>query len=148
MNYATSLVPRETLPLVWPVVAPLFVKAVEYADGRETLSSVCERLMDGRAQLWAALTEDETIASALVTSIVNYSCERTLRVELCGGRDVLGWKGDMQALIERFARDQGATRMEIFGRPGWKRRLAKDGWTEPFTILEKKIEPAAVAAAA
>lgn len=143
MKYEASLVPREALALVWPEVVGLLAPALDYTDGREDLVSLYRRLAEARAQLWAGLDpevkENPKIKAVAVTCLVTYPKDKALRIEYCGGEDMVGWQGPLIDLWTKFALDQGASRLELFGRKGWVRELRDKGWTQPLVFMEKRL---------
>lgn len=144
-EYKVSLVPREALALAWPEVVGFLAPALTYTDGRENLVDLYRRLAEGRAQLWVGLDpepedpENPGIKAAAITCMVVYARDKALRIEYCGGETMEGWQASMIALWERFALDQGAGRLELFGRKGWARELRGKGWTQPLVFMEKRL---------
>jgi hypothetical protein len=143
MKYEASLVPREALALIWPKAVEILAPALEYTDGREDLVSLYRRLAEARAQLWAGLDpanpDDPEIKAVAVTCLVTYPRDKALRIEYCGGGDMVGWQGPIIDLWTKFALDHGASRLELFGRKGWARELRDKGWTQPLVFMEKRL---------
>jgi hypothetical protein len=72
-------------------------------------------------QLWI-LARDGAIVGALVTEILRWPRRTVCRLVLAGAEDGLrdewlAWRGALEA----WARAEGCTAMEIYGRPGWAR---------------------------
>lgn len=75
----------------------------------------------GNAYLWLAVDSDSVIAAA-VTKVTQDDGGRLCTIVACAGHD---WKkfGPLIAGLEAYARAEGCGRIEICGRPGWRRRL-------------------------
>lgn len=56
---------------------------------------------------------------------VRRTTEKVVEVVLIGGRDHGEWLLSLDRKIGQWAKDEGATVMRAFGRPGWKKVL---GW--------------------
>jgi hypothetical protein len=118
------LVHPKTLAAAWFCVAPLLSVAVERSAGEYSLEDVFNFLSKGMWQLWVAVDEDqERIAGALTTEIVDYARKRVCRLVLLG-------VDDLQAVnqflpdIEHWALQAGAVELEAYWRPGFSRKLA------------------------
>jgi hypothetical protein len=76
--------------------------------------------------------------SCIVTQIINLP-----RLKLCflflGAGELAGIE-ILVGLVTQWARDQGCTRMEFIGRPGWERTfLNRTGWTTTAICMEKPL---------
>lgn len=104
---------------LWIDIQRLLGKAVE--RGGNSWSDVRQKLEDGRAQLWFAVT-DKPVA-AMVTKIDG----DTLEVWLAGGAVLSGAVPFLETAIAA-SREAGTTNGRIVGRKGWARVLAPYGW--------------------
>jgi hypothetical protein len=57
---------------------------------------------------------------------------------LVGGGTQTGLEA-LEDTVKIFGRLIGASKMTILGRPGFARRVVKQGWKQPMTYLEKEI---------
>lgn len=110
----------------WERCRPLLEPAL---DGTWTMEAVRDELLRGRAKLWPMER------SAAVTQLHDYPAGRVCRVWLAGGD--LDELRDGLEVLDRYAREQRCTRIEIEGRPGWERVL--DGYEKRRVILTKDI---------
>ena len=46
----------------------------------------------------------------------------------------------MLALLRKFAKDNGCTIIESYGRPGWERIFKDDGFQQRFMFYELPVE--------
>ena len=108
------------------LVAPHLLPAIVRCHGRETLDTVFDALADGRYQLWVVWTD--RVLSAAVTQLVKYPTGKVfVTVLFLGGEDLRSFLQPMAEALGEFALLQGATGIELQGRPGWLKALATYG---------------------
>lgn len=93
------------------------------------LSDIKETVLRGKMQFWPGK------GSAVVTEVAIYPRVKAVRIFLAGG-DLSELK-EIEKSICEWARDIGAGRVEIAGRPGWERAL--DGYARASTWLAKDL---------
>lgn len=82
-----------------------------------------ESVIDPDEALWAVMDDGELIGCATA-----WLGEGFVEVKLVGGRDHRRWIKELDQLIGRAAREAGASRLTAFGRGGWRKILAAQGW--------------------
>ena len=144
MTWKLSLIPQEQVRTAWPTIAPLLAKALPYAAGRTNLRAVFTAALEERQWLWVAFEDDErTISAAFVTHLAQYPGCAALVIDLAGGSRMRGWLRIASATFRNCARDMGADRVELYGRPGWARVLKSCGWQQKLVVMEVDAAPAA-----
>lgn len=138
-----SLVPREDLKTIWPVVAPLLAPAVSYSHGRLGMSSIFDAIQDQRNTLWVIYDSSLTVRAAFTTRVAHYPKRSLVVVETAGGRGMNDWLGLVQQTFRDYARDLGADGVEMYGRAGWARALRRYGWTQTMVLCEVKASETA-----
>ena len=113
----------------WRIAAPMLQSALNYQD-THGIDDVKTALDEGAAQLWCGKQ------SCVVTEIVDYPKAQACRIWLAAG-DKGELLGHMLADIEKWARNQGCSKMEVVGRKGWLRVL--NGYDQQHIALEKKL---------
>jgi len=116
---------------IWPHVRDRLKAAVD----RTELSSFDDLEADvfsGTQLIWLAWDGAEIMAVA-TTQLVKPR-DKVCVLTACSGRDREQWLPLFER-IERYARDEGCTKMRIYGRKGWQRVL--DGYHVEHVILEK-----------
>mgnify|MGYP003134260862 FL=1 len=105
--------------------------ALEYSGGTHDIIDIYEGLYKGTMQLWPAKD------SCLVTEIIKYPKKKVLNVFLGGGdlTEIL----EMHESVINWAKEQGCTALNMTGRFGWKKPLAKHGWEPMHTSYVKEI---------
>ena len=81
---------------------------------------------------------NNTVESAVVTEIAQYPQSKVLRYFLAGGNNLDNWLERIQETIEKFAKKQKCTHLEVAGRKGWVRKLK--GFKMKAIILSKEIK--------
>lgn len=127
-------VPPEMVSKIWPHVRVMIKRAVEATD----LSSIEELendVLSGRQLLWLAWLDGKIMASA-TTHLIKPREDKVCVLTACAGRHRETWM-PLRARIEQYARDEGAKKMQLFGRKGWERVL--DGYHVEHVVLEKVL---------
>jgi len=114
-----SCVPPDKVPLLWPHMSHYIRRAMERGQMGE-FADVERDVLCANSYLWVAVL-DGAILAAAVTKVTSGD-ERLCTIVACGGYD---WDrfGHLIEGLEKYARAEGCTSIEICGRPGWMRRL-------------------------
>ena len=105
---------------IWPQVAHFVRRAME-RGGMGRFADVERDVLAANAYLWLAIESGSVIAAA-VTQVTQVKDQRLCTIVACGGHDWARWGGLIEGL-ENYARAENCARIEIAGRPGWRRRL-------------------------
>ncbi len=119
---------------IWPHVRELLRKACQ----RTSLSAFAEieaDILSGRSLVWLAWN-GSVIEAAAATSLINSDSGKVCVITLCGGQGMKRWLKLIER-IEVYARDEGCTRIRIFGRKGWLRVL--NGYEAKHVIVDKEL---------
>jgi hypothetical protein len=114
-------VPASAVPSLWPRAQGFIERALAEGDGHLLAEDVLAALQRREMQLWV-LRRDDLLVGALITEIVRWPRRTVCRLVLAGAEDGLReeWL-PCRGLLERWARAEGCTSIEIYGRPGWAR---------------------------
>lgn len=135
--------------LVWLQILPFVKKLVKQANGRVTEVSLLNECRTAQVSLWVCYEEDKdgtpVPSSFICTKIREYPGKRLLSYEYCGGERIDEWFETATTLIEEWARKTGddgpgCDGVEIIGRLGWQRYLVPKGWTQVFSLYEKRFK--------
>lgn len=136
-----SLVPSGHIDQIWDVVSPMLDKAVQRSNGRMQLMDLYHDLIDGEQTLWIALDDTEIIGCCTVMINKYGTGLTTLSYEYLGGADVGRWLGEGHRVLQMYAKEYGATRLEVpQGRKGWMPHLAKLGYRQSAIRYECELE--------
>ena len=115
LDNVITRVPSEDVEFIWSQVAPLLEKAL---DETYTIKDILYGLVNNRMQLFISWN-DNKVESAVVTEIAHYPQSKVLRYFLAGGTNLENWLERIQEVIEKFAKKENCTHLEVAGRKGW-----------------------------
>ena len=119
----------------WPLVS-FHIRQAMMRGGISSFDDVQRRVLGGNSLLWLAFNKD-TIEAAAVTEINKTEWRKLCVIVACGGSNMDNWL-PLIAGIEKYAKTQDCTAMQIMGRKGWFRKL-KDYRTTKI-VLEKELD--------
>jgi hypothetical protein len=129
-------VPCDAVPQIWPLVCDWVEEALERGS-IQTADEVLEKIKNREYQLW--LIDDGEPAGAFVTCIATGGRASELVVVCLGGRSMDRWLKAGEDVLSRFAREKGCRRIQMHGRPGWRRKLGSLGWKQKFVNMTKEL---------
>lgn len=123
---------------MWPIAYPFLEPAIKRTGGRLDEATIFKGLMTGELVLWMIFRGGPF--AALVTQVFDWpSGLRVARCLLAGGTDHADWYKHFD-VVEVWAKEQGCTILEAWGRPGWEKSLSRErGWRRTGVEMEKKI---------
>jgi|TARA_R110002012_G_scaffold118021_1_gene266164 hypothetical protein len=133
LDNVVTRVPSEDVEFIWSQVAPLLEKAL---DETYNIEDILYGLANDRMQLFISWNNNK-VESAVVTEIARYPNSKVLRYFLAGGTNLDNWLEQIQIVIEKFAKKQNCTHLEVAGRKGWVRKLK--GFRVKAYLLNKEI---------
>ena len=134
LDNVVTQVPKEDLLLIWDQVSPLLEKAI---DETYFIKDVLYGISNNHMQLFISWNNNK-VESAVVTEIAEYPQAKVLRYFLAGGTNLINWLERIQETIEKFAKKNKCTHLEVAGRKGWERKLK--GFKMKAIILSKEIK--------
>lgn len=136
-----SYVPYDYIEAIWPQIENYLKGAADYTYGRFTVDDIKNSLMGKTQQLWVAMDDtDNKVYGAVVTEIMIYPQMHTLIMHFTGGVELPKWKPDMLKLLQRFAKENGCSVIESYGRMGWSKVFKDDGFKARFMFYELPVE--------
>ena len=133
LGNVVTRVPSEDVEFIWSQVAPLLEKAL---DETYSIKDILYGLTNDRMQLFISWNNNR-VESAVVTEIAQYPQSKVLRYFLAGGTNLENWLERIQKVIEKFAKKENCTHLEVAGRKGWVRKLK--GFRVKAYLLNKEI---------
>lgn len=118
---------------IWPQARDLIRAAIE-RTGLGEFAVTEQQVLSGDQLLWLAISDH--IEAAATTFLAKTSGRTVCILTACAGHERDRWL-PLLAQIEKYAKDEGAQAMRIFGRKGWERTL-KDYHVE-HVVLEKGL---------
>jgi hypothetical protein len=118
---------------VWPLAKDLIRAAVERTDLSD-FADVEYDVLSGDQLLWLAISDH--VEAAATTHLIKTRGKPVLVLTACSGHERERWL-PLFARIEKYAKDEGCSRVRIYGRRGWERVLS--GYHAAHVILEKDL---------
>jgi hypothetical protein len=133
-----SVVPPQVVDVVWPDAKKMLMKALDVQHGVYDIDSIHEGLKSSEFLLWLVIDSATPIA-AITTRICIYPNGKGLAIDWMGGERMSEWLPMVQEAMERYARDNGCTHIEGYGRKAWGRWLQKYGWKPAYIAYKMEL---------
>lgn len=132
-------VPKAFVSAVWPDVVRVLKRSVDTSRGKFSLQEVYDGILADVYVLWVVL-DDDTVIAAVTSRIVDYTGpKRGMVLDWIGGTRMVEWLPMVQSTMSKYARDNGCTHLEGFGRKAWGRLLAKYGWEPEYIAYRMEL---------
>lgn len=131
--------PEEIDPATWPAIFAILRPAIERTTTTEPVADLIDELLSHRAQLWVSRTEGGDPIAAAVSELIRTPRGHLVNGRLLAGRGMGLWLDDLIACIAEHAAYVGAIGIQITGRKGWARVLARRGFRERAIVMEAAI---------
>jgi hypothetical protein len=129
------------IPKVWPVVLPLVEATLaEFGDRGHNAQDYRDACEAREQQIWVAMKDAREIDGVAFTELLLKPRRKIARVTLLAGRDLHGWFPIASPVLYAWAREMGASVLEMVGRPGWSRSLP--GWRVDEVVMRKELHDA------
>lgn len=125
-----TLIPRDEIQFVWPLVEPFLKKSVARTKGRVEVEDIFIDLLKGKQTLWVGFEKDITkdIKWCSTISVFNYpSGVRIACMQHLSGNGFFEWVEEGFSILKEYAREQQCERFEMFGRKGFEETIKKLG---------------------
>lgn len=134
-----KLLTREEIISSWPWLSGMYQTAMDYGNGESTLTDYLQKLLNYQAQAWV-IDDNGKYVGAGLTEILNYSQHKTLHIILFTG-DESAVTPEVMSHVELFAKNNGCSALEQWGRAGWSKMLPKKipGFYEAYRVMRKDI---------
>jgi len=132
-------IPAPVMDVVWPDVVKLMDRTLATAHGKYTIDDVYAGLQRGDLALWLAVEGTKPIA-AVTTRVIQYPQGRALALDWVGGGRMKEWFDIGMPIMEKFAKDNGCTHMEGYGRKAWMRWIGRYGWKQDYIAFRKELD--------
>jgi hypothetical protein len=130
----------EDVERVWPFVLPMLTAACDATGTDLTPDFIKEEALADRRTLWVIFDTDDPFGpflAAFATGERLTAQGRVVFIDALGGRNRGCWLAHCLSELEVQAKAMGAVRLELEGRPAWRRVLP--GYREVRTVLAKEL---------
>jgi hypothetical protein len=132
-------VPKAYVASIWDDVVRVLQRSVDTSKGKFDTQSVYDGIMQDVYILWVVLDEEEIVA-AITSRIIKYSDTRQgMAMDWIGGSRMPEWLPNVHRVMVKYARDNGCTHLEGFGRKAWGRVLARYGWEPEYVAYKMEL---------
>ena len=111
----------EEIDKVWPLVKDKIQAALDRNFNPKDHWHVKEQCKNGLEQLWVIVDDKDDIHGVCVSSIVKQPNYNVGIVNMATGHDLPLWVDQIKEFEKWASKNYGVKKIEIFGRPGWKR---------------------------
>jgi hypothetical protein len=129
----------EEIDKVWPLVKDKIQEALNRNFNPKDHWHVKEQCKLGLEQLWVIVDDKDDIHGVCVSSIVKQPNYNVGIVNMATGHDLSLWVDQIKEFEKWASKNYGVKKIEIFGRPGWKKMLAPLGFTFSHVQMDKFI---------
>lgn len=133
-----ALIPPDSVTKIWSSISEHLEAASKTVRQRHDIADIFEECLTGKQLLWVIFDDDDEnkIVGVVTTSVNIYPVFTSLTVPYVGGVNVKEWSDIVVETLSRFARDNGFTSIELYGREAWGRIGEKYGFTKAFSTFE------------
>lgn len=140
-NYIISPVPLPLVEVLWPMCVKHVQRVVARVPDEITVESVKKKILSGDSMLITVSKGSEIVAINTLEVHTFDTGHKVMFIHLVGGDDWDDWGSRFLALAKVIAKDYGCTELRGMSvRPGWVRKLSKQGWETLHTNIKCKIE--------
>ena len=129
----------EEIDKVWPLVKDRIQEALNRNFNPKDHWHVKEQCKLGLEQLWVIVDDKDDIHGVCVSSIIKQPNYNVGIVNMATGHDLPLWVDQIKEFEKWAVENYGIKKIEIFGRPGWKKMLTPLGFTFSHVQMDKFI---------
>jgi hypothetical protein len=132
----------EEIEKIWPLVKGHVQKALERNHEGRTLMNqehVKELCVKGLKQLWVISDDQENVKGVCISEIVKYPNYNVGIVNIATGNDLPLWVDKIKDFEQWAFHNCGCKKIEVYGRPGWKKMLEPLGFHFNHVQMDKFI---------
>ena len=134
------VVPVDMLGMVWGDVEPKLQMAVDFSNGELTTKILYDKISN-KDLLLIAVTEGETLVSAVTVEMRRYQTGKKILNICCAGGDRLEeWISMMDDKADELAIQHNCDEVYVIGRNGWVKRLKSLGYSQAYTVVTRKVK--------
>ncbi len=129
------IVPAKKAIEKWHTIEPFIQKIIDRIEAGHSTEQVLTEIQHNNMHLWAEIQG----RGVILTQFLRYPRYITLFVYMTGGQNLKEWGSEAHDIIEKFGRDNGASFVEFWGRPGWEKMARQNGYDEKFIRMRKRL---------
>ena len=129
----------EEIDKVWPLVKDKIQAALDRNHNFRDNQHVKESCKKGIEQLWVIVDNKDNIHGVCITCIVNQPNYNIGIVRIATGHDLPLWVNQITEFEKWAMENYKVKKIEIYGRPGWKKMLTPLGFEMSHVQMDKFI---------
>lgn len=139
VELTTDWPPEKFLPY-GPEITAAMRKLQDRFPREVEISHLAQEIIRGKRQLWLILGDDDEFVSFVLTEIqINEATKvKTLVIPSFAGEEGAATV-HMIGALEQWGKDNGCDEAMIFGRWGWKRSIAREGYEMDMVMFRKNL---------
>ena len=137
-------IPTKELDKVWGLIEKDIRKSLLFSGQLSDSAFVLKTAKEGKFQIWilwdkVQKTSVEKYFGVVITEIVEKPLGKVCHIYMMTGRQRHKWQYLIKD-IEKFAKEEKCSMMELITRPGWQKVLNQFGYKRTHVVLEKQIK--------
>jgi hypothetical protein len=123
-EFQTVLLSPNEILKVWHLIEADIEKALDHGINEITILDMCKQALNNKIFIFITLDRDKKIVCTTTLRFLNYGSVKTCQIitNTTNGIPLKQVEHDHR-VFEDFARDNGCSHMQVWGRKGWQRRL-------------------------
>ena len=137
-------VPTKELDKVWGLIEKDIKQSLLFSGQLSNAEFVLKTAKEGKFQIWILWdklqkTNVEKYFGVVITEIIEKPLGKVCHIFMMTGRQRHKWQYFVKD-IEKFAKEEKCSMMELITRPGWQKVLNQFGYKRTHMVLEKQIK--------
>ena len=137
-------IPTKELDKVWGLIEKDIRKSLLFSGQLSDSEFVLKTAKEGKFQIWILWdklqkTNVEKYFGVVITEIIEKPLGKVCHIFMMTGRQRHKWQYLVKD-IEKFAKEEKCSMMELITRPGWQKVLNQFGYKRTHVVLEKQIK--------
>ena len=122
--YQSVLLTPEQVLNIWPQIEGSISDSLAHSVNELTTFEICKQALDGKIFIWLTLDDNNKIVCVTTTRFLHYKNTKVMQIITMAAIDAkLPDMFEQHETLERFAKDNGCSGIQAWGRKGWLRRL-------------------------
>jgi hypothetical protein len=123
-KFRTFLLSPVDVPILWHMIEADIAKALSHGIGEMSAFDICKDAINGTVFIWITLNQNNKIVCTTTLRFLTYQSKKTCQIitNTTNGVSLKQIEHDHR-LFEDFAKENGCSHLQVWGRKGWQRRL-------------------------
>ncbi|MEW8073595.1 MAG: hypothetical protein AB2826_24550 [Candidatus Thiodiazotropha sp.] len=138
-GYRIIGVKTEDIQYAYSHIKEVIEKVRDKGPGCPSFEKVYKSLEDKTMQLMLVL-EGTAIKATAITEFEPDGENKVLRVVTLQGEEMNHWLDDFVAAIDKYAKSENCSHVEIIGRKGWQKIFKQNGFQTEAVIIRRLVQ--------